>query len=141
MQCGCGFLFACVKAVHSIMSVDNLTIGSNDSPIEKVLSDEETQLLTMEANQRPKMVPEKGSGAEADIGQKEDQDEVKHAKQSIINILDNLNIAEHAKQDIIDILDTSIAEQEQPSAIEPFLLEAVSTYHKRHDIDNQKKRV
>ena len=170
LQFRCGFVFACVKTVHFIMSVENLNIG------------EETQLSTMEANQRPNMVPEKGPGAEADIGKAEDQEQAEHG--TVENLIIGSNDspvemvlrdevtqlsrieanqqpmmipaggvktdaytvnnedqeqAEHAQQNINDTIDNlDIGGEDRPSDIEFFSQEDVSTFFTMSNIGYQK---
>ena len=94
------------------MSGDNLNnqiIESKDSPIENVESDEVTQVSPMEANQQQNMVSDERAKAEADIINEKDPTE--DAKLNIIDSLDKLDTAEPV----------------QPSEIESFLQEDVST--------------
>ena len=90
------------------MSGENLnkvSIGGNKSP------DEETPLSPMEANQLPMTVPEEGTKTVADIIDAEDQEQAENGRLDIIETLDNLEMAE----------------QDQTSAFESFLQEAVSS--------------
>ena len=90
------------------MSGENLnkvSIGGNKSP------DEETPLSPMEANQLPMTVPEEGTKTAADIIDAEDQEQAENGRLDIIETLDNLEMAE----------------QDQTSAFESFLQEAVSS--------------
>ena len=79
----------------------------------------------METNQQPKMIPKEGPRTEAEIVNEEDQEPAEHAKLNIIDTLHNLDMAD----------------QDQPSAIESFLQEDVSTYHTRLNNGYLRKRV
>ena len=65
----------------------------------------------MEANQLPMMVPEEGTNTVADIIDAEDQEQAENGRLDVIETLDNLEMAE----------------QDQTSAFESFLQEAVSS--------------
>ena len=107
----------------SAESLNNQTIEIKESFIENVTSDEETPLSPMASNQQPKMISEEGPTTEAESVNEEDQEQAEHAKLNIIDTLHNLDMAD----------------QDQPSAIESFLQEDVSTYHTRFNNGYLKK--
>ena len=86
-------------------NLNRMSIGGNKSP------DEETPLSPMEANQLPMRVPEEGTNTLADIIDAEDQEQAENGRLNIIETLDHLEMAE----------------QDQTSAFESFLQEAVSS--------------